>query len=69
MAYKPTQVKLIQKILALNPKQLDELAKGLAWACSALPPDLNKAEKLEFFLNAHVRDQNDKMARLLGRVS
>jgi len=62
MSYKPKQVKIIRAILALNSKQLDDLARGLAWACSSLPQDMNKAEKLEFALNAHIRDQNAKVA-------
>ena len=62
MSYKPKQIKIIRAILALNPKQLDDLARGLAWACSSLPPEMNRAEKLEFALNAHIRDQNAKAA-------
>lgn len=51
-------IKLVGTIANLNVKELERLAHGLAWYTTGVS---NKAEKLEFFLNVKIKEQNERM--------
>ena len=52
---------LVNAIVELNPKELQELALGLAWCTTGIS---NKAEKLEFFLNVEVKEAKERFERM-----
>ena len=52
-------------IVNLNNKDLESLAQALAWYTSGIS---NKAEKLEFFLNVKIKEQNERMDALRDRL-
>lgn len=54
--------KLVSEIVSLNNKDLELLAQAIAWYGSGGASD--KAEKLEFFLSLHIREQNERMAKI-----
>lgn len=59
----PKIAKLVSDISKLNSKDLDALARGLAWYSSSPDPQAyNKARALEFFLFAYNREQEAKWA-------
>ena len=62
-----TMAKLVSDIMSLNNKDLDMLAQALAWY-SAVPnfQARNKAQALEFFLNAHNKEQEALWARRMA---
>lgn len=57
-----TIANLVSDIISLNNKDLELLAQAIAWYSSGGVSD--KAEKLEFFLGVHIREENEKMAKL-----
>lgn len=61
-----TMAKLVGDIVNLNTKDLDELARAIAWYSAVPNPEArNKAQALEFFLNVHNREQE---ARWVARM-
>lgn len=62
-----TMANLVSDIMSLNTKDLEQLAQALAWY-SAVPNPIsrNKAQSLEFFLNAHNREQEETWARRMS---
>ena len=62
-----TMAKLVSDIMSLNNKDLDMLAQAIAWYSAVPNPTTrNKAQSLEFFLNAHNREQEAHWARRLS---
>lgn len=58
---------LVSDIMSLNTKDLEQLARALAWY-SAVPNPIsrNKAQDLEFYLNAHNKEQEETWARRMA---
>ena len=60
-----TMANLVKDITSLNTNDLEMLAEGLAWFRAGAS---NQAEKLEFFLNIHNREQKAKFDRLRNNI-
>lgn len=59
-----TMANLVSEIVNMNNDDLEMLAKGIAWFSSGGSTD--KAAKLKFFLENHIREQEQRMEKIYG---
>jgi hypothetical protein len=58
---------LVSDIMSLNTKDLEQLAQALAWYSAVPnPTSRNKAQDLEFYLNAHNKEQEETWVRRMA---
>jgi len=65
-----TMANLVSDIMNLSNKDLDMLARGLAWYSAVPNPEArNKAQAFEFFLSAHNKEQEQMWAKRMKEVA
>lgn len=60
-------VKLVSEIVSLSDKDLEMLAQAIAWYSSGGASD--KAEKFEFYLSVHIREQNESFKKIMEKAA